>query len=157
MKVFISHKNFDRSIALNVQRVLNSQNVDAYLDVLDDSITGEGEELTKHIRSKLNECSDILVVLSENTKSSWWVPFEIGMAAQKDLPTVNYLQYGIQLPDYLAYWPRLKNDSDLIQYVQIRNKVKQDILNERFERGRVYANMASETERFYNELKMKLR
>lgn len=157
MKIFISHKNLDRAIALDVQRVLKDQHVEAYLDLLDDATTGEGEALTQHIRQKLNECSDILVVLSVNTKASWWVPFEIGMAAQKDMPTVNYLRSGVTLPDYLEYWPRLKNDADLIKYVQIRNKVKRDILNEQYNHRTIYASMGSETQRFYNELKMQLR
>ena len=157
MKEFISHKNLDQEIALRIQTVLKNKQVDAYLDLLDDAITGKGEALTMHIKQKLNECTDILVVMSENTKSSWWVPFEIGMAAQKDLPTVNYLQAGVMLPDYLSYWPRLKNDSDLVKYVDARNIVKRKILQERMDRGSVYASAASETERFYNELKMQLK
>lgn len=108
MKVFISHKDSDRNTALEVLNVLTSNRVEAYLDVLDNSVVQKGELLTKHIKSKLNECTDILVVMTEKTKSSWWVPFEIGMAAQKDLPTVSYLQSGVALPDYLSYWPRLK-------------------------------------------------
>lgn len=157
VKVFISHKNLDRDIALKVQRVLKSKQVEAYLDLLDESITGKGEVLTKHIKQKLNECTDILVVMSENTKGSWWVPFEIGMAAQRDLPTVSYLQAGVILPDYLSYWPRLKNDLDLEKYVDTRIKIKRQILNEQLHRGTVFASAVSETERFYNELKAQLR
>lgn len=156
MKVFISHKNTDQAVALRIQSALKVLSVEAYLDLLDDTITGKGEQLTKHIRQKLNECSDILVVLSESTKLSWRVPFEIGMAAQKDLPTVNYLQAGIQLPDYLSYWPRLKNEADIAKYVAARNKARQDVLNEQ-RSGRFNAAIMSETQMFYNELKMQLR
>lgn len=156
MKVFISHKNTDQLIALRIQNALKTLGVEAYLDLLDDTITEKGEELTRHIRKQLNECSDILVVLSESTKTSWWVPFEIGMAAQKDLPTVNYLQTGIILPDYLSYWPRLKSELDLAKYVVARNKARQEVLNEQ-RSGRIYANASSETQRFYNELKSQLR
>ncbi len=156
MKVFISHKNIDYAIALQVQKVLTENKVEAYLDLLDNSITGTGEKLTKHIKKKLNECSDILVVMSENTKSSWWVPFEIGMAAQKDLPTVSYLQSGITLPDYLSYWPRLKNNTDIVKYIKARNKVKIQMIYENHSRT-VFSNELSETERFYRELKQQLR
>ena len=157
MRVFISHKNLVRDIALRVQNVLKEKQVEAYLDLLDDSITGKGETLTKHIKQKLNECTDILVVMSENTKSSWWVPFEIGMAAQKDLPTVSYLQSGVSLPDYLSYWPRLKNESDLAKYEEAHNKIKRQIFNERLDRNIIFSSAISETERFYNELKQQLR
>ncbi|RGH56088.1 TIR domain-containing protein [Ruminococcus sp. AM36-18] len=159
MKVFISHKDIDYGIAIQVQNILKKNQVEAYLDVLDNSITGTGEKLTKHIKGKLNECSDILVVMSENTKSSWWVPFEIGMAAQKDLPTVSYLQSGIMLPDYLSYWPRLKCNADIVKYIQARNKVKNQMLNEIYQRRTIFSNVSnglSETERFYQELKRQL-
>lgn len=156
MKVFISHKNADAPVALRISNALKALSVEAYLDLLDDSITGKGEELTKHIKKKLNECTDILVVLSESTKTSWWVPFEIGMAAQKDLPTVNYLQTGLLLPDYLSYWPRIKTEADLAKYVLARNKVRQEVLNEQ-RSGRFNASLQSETQRFYNELKLQIR
>ena len=94
--------------------------------------------------------------MSENTKSSWWVPFEIGMAAQKDLPTVSYLQSGITLPDYLSYWPRLKNNTDIVKYIKARNKVKIQMIYENHSRT-VFSNELSETERFYRELKQQLR
>ena len=126
------------------------------MDVLDNSIVQKGELLTKHIRTKLNECTDILVVMSENTKASWWVPFEIGMAAQKDLPTVSYLQSGVELPDYLSYWPRLKNDSDIIKHINTRARVKRQIMAERLDQSTIYASRLSETQRFYDELKRQL-
>ena len=70
-------------VALKVCNALKAAGVDAYLDVLDNSIEKDGERLTKHIREKLRECTEIIVVLSSRTKLSWWVPFEIGMAAER--------------------------------------------------------------------------
>lgn len=157
MKVFISHKNTDQYIARRVLDVLKSQGVDAYLDLLDNTIVYKGELLTKHIKSKINECTDILVVMSEETRYSWWVPFEIGMATQKDLPTVSYLQSGVELPDYLAYWPRLKNETDLLQYVVTRRYVQQQTIIGRSLEQSSFSNNTSETERFYAELKQRLR
>ena len=156
MKVFISHKDSDRTTALEVLNVLTSNRVEAYLDVLDNSVVQKGELLTKHIKSKLNECTDILVVMSEKTKSSWWVPFEIGMAAQKDLPTVSYLQSGVALPEYLSYWPRLKSNSDIVKYINTRLRVKRQIMAERLDQSTIYASRLSETQRFYDELKRQL-
>lgn len=157
MKIFISHKNTDQYIARRVLDVLKSQGVDAYLDLLDNTIVYKGELLTKHIKSKINECTDILVVMSEETRYSWWVPFEIGMATQKDLPTVSYLQSGVELPDYLAYWPRLRNETDLLQYVVTRRYVQQQTIIGRSLEHSSFSNTTSETERFYTELKQRLR
>lgn len=91
MKIFISHKQEDEVKAMEVQKTLNSCGVKAYLDLLDDDISGDGEKLTQHIRKRIGECSDVIVILSEETKESWWVPFEIGMATEKDMPIANYL------------------------------------------------------------------
>lgn len=94
--------------------------------------------------------------MSESTRNSWWVPFEIGMAAQKDLPTVSYLKAGVELPEYLSYWPRLKSDSDIIKYIDVRNRMRHRIIAERMDQHTMYTNGLSETQRFYNELKRQL-
>jgi hypothetical protein len=152
MKVFISHKSTDASSAYQVQQAFKGQGVDAYLDLLDD-FSGEGEKLTAHIREQLNKCSDIIVVMSNTTISSWWVPFEIGMSAQKDMPTATFLTASIPLPDYLSYWPRLTKISDISKYVLIRNRVwRTDALFE----SRMYASVNSTSE-FYRQLKAELR
>lgn len=159
MKVFISHKKEDEGTALDVQNILISADVDAYLDVLDNTIADDGEKLTKHIRGKLRECTDVIVVLSGNTKKSWWVPFEIGMATEKDMPIANYLISYEVLPEYLEFWPRLKNRQDVLKYIEVRNKVANKVLLEKsLNRGYYYENASgvSETERFYAELKKSL-
>jgi len=102
MKVFISHKSTDSTSANQVQQAFRNLGVDAYLDLLD-NFAGEGEKLTAHIKEQLNKCSDIIVVMSETTKASWWVPFEIGMSAQIEMPTATYLVSDVELPDYLSY------------------------------------------------------
>ena len=91
IKVFISHKQEDSVVAGVICKKLNELGIEAYLDLLDAEICTKGKELTEHIKKRLNDCSDILVVMSNKTEESWWVPFEIGMAAQKDFPVVSYL------------------------------------------------------------------
>lgn len=160
MKIFISHKQEDEVKAMEVQKTLNSCGVKAYLDLLDDDISGDGEKLTQHIRKRIGECSDVIVILSEETKESWWVPFEIGMATEKDMPIANYLVSDVQLPDYLEYWPRLKNKFDVCKYVEIRNKVSEEYMRSRniniFESSSIYSDV-SETQEFYRRLKQQLR
>ncbi|WP_026882221.1 TIR domain-containing protein [Clostridium akagii] len=154
MKVFISHKKEDELVALDVFLNLKELKVDAYLDLIDSGIEFKGELLTEHIKRKLNECTDILVVLTEKTKLSWWVPFEIGMASQKELPIVNYLSEGTSLPDYLEYWPRLKNAGDLSKYIAINKKQESDILLEKAMGSfNKYASYENRTEKFYKDLK----
>ena len=140
-----------------VKRAFERLNVEAYLDVLDDTINAGGKALTDHIKNQLNSCTDIIVVMSENTKYSWWVPFEIGMSAEIDMPTASYLISSVSLPDYLEYWPRLKNTSDIATYVSIRRQV-----TEYYKRNYPYSYSQSsyrsiETPVFYDQLKRELR
>lgn len=159
MKVFISHKREDTHAAALVAQQLRANFVETYLDVLEPFVVNDGKALTEHIKSSLNSCTDILVVMSNATRLSQWVPFEIGMAAQVDLPTVTYLTENVQLPDYLTYWPCLHKLADISKYVAVRNSTAQEI--QRYYQGR-YAvasatQKAHETRAFYQNLKNALK
>lgn len=156
MKVFISHKQEDANLAMFVQYVFDQCHIDTYLDVLDSSITGDGKALTEHIKQNLNSCTDLIVVMSEQTKASWWVPFEIGMSAQLDMPTATYLLTNVTLPDYLSYWPRLRSTSDIKKYVQVRDHVRNRM---RYDEKYYYQRNQKEyeTKAFYDALKRELR
>ena len=130
--------------------------VPSYLDVLDSSINGGGKELTDHIRENLNTCTDIIVVMSEATKESWWVPFEIGMSAQVNMPTASYLKSDVTLPSYLSYWPRLKTTSDVNKYVAVRRRTMQR-MNEQYGYTNFSDRKEIETRIFYEALKRELR
>ena len=155
MKIFISHKQEDALMANQMASELSTIHVDYYLDLLDPSVAQSGRELTNHIRKNLNNCTDIIVVMSEITRYSQWVPFEVGMAAQLDMPTATFLKDSVLLPDFLQYWPRLKKPADILKYVTARNDVDQEY--------RVYRSIYEtttyqkrKTERFYDVLKQRL-
>ena len=156
MKVFISHKQEDSSLALYVQYVFTQCDIDTYLDVLDSTITGDGKALTDHVKQNLNSCSDLVVVMSEQTKASWWVPFEIGMSAQLDMPTATFLMTSVTLPEYLSYWPRLRSTADIKKYVQVRDRIHSNI---RYDQNYSYQRNQKEyeTKAFYDAIKRELR
>lgn len=159
MNIFISHKQQDDWIAKSVAEVLGSLKVDYYLDVLDDFIVEDGENLTKHIREELNNCTDLIVIMSPNTRFSQWVPFEIGMAAQAYMPTASYLSAEVELPEFLEFWPRLKSKADVARYVDTKQETFVDSVNKR---GPVLesldiVNRKRDLDRFYMTLKNRLK
>lgn len=156
MKVFISHKQEDSALAISVKNAFTQYGITSYLDLLDSKISGGGKELTEHIKENLNSCTDIIVVMSEETKKSWWVPFEIGMSAQVDMPTASFLKSNVALPSYLSYWPRLKTTSDIDTYVTVRQKTEQ-IIHKQYGYRRSDAIRSVETSKFYEALKKELR
>lgn len=157
MKVFISHKQEDYLTALLLKHAFDRLDIDTYIDVLDSAIADGGQGLTDHIKQQLNTCTDIIVVMSESTKRSWWVPFEIGMAAQIDMPTATYLTSSVQLPDYLEYWPRLKSISDVATYVSVRKQVAEQV-RKQYPYSYLEGTLSRiETPTFYDQLKQELR
>lgn len=153
MKVFISHQKKDSEIASQIYSRLRMYNIDAYLDTFDESLTANSKALTEHLKEIVRRSSDILVVMSENTKSSWWVPFEIGIAANQDLPTVTYLQNNVTLPEYLDYWPRLKSIEDIAKYVKIRNERLEETRKSLDSSIEMFSMRETRTNDFYKRLK----
>lgn len=151
MKFFISHKQEDASTALLIEHELELLGISAYLDVLDNTVTQSGQEMTAHIKKKINDCTDIIVIMSRLTLASQWVPFEVGIAAQRDLPTATFLRSDVPLPEFLEYWPRLKYSSDIKKYVEVKRQVDLE-----YAQSFQYASATSKTDRFYTVLKRKL-
>lgn len=153
MKVFISHHQNDSNLASDIYFRLRLQNVDVYLDVFDSKLVSDSHALTEHLKSIVRKSSDILVVMSENTKDSWWVPFEIGIAANQDLPIVTFLQDYVLLPEYLDYWPRLKSLDDIAKYVRVRKNHIQEVRKNIDSSVEMFSHRLSITEQFYKNLK----
>lgn len=120
MKVFISHQLKDATAAKMVYDTLRYNGIEAYLDLLDSALLKDGRQLTSHIVSKIGESTDVIAVVSDNTKESWWVPFEIGVATDKPRPIATFICKQVSLPEYLDFWPHLYTTSDIVKYVQKR-------------------------------------
>ena len=89
--------------------------------------------------------------MSRLTLASQWVPFEVGIAAQRDLPTATFLRSDVPLPEFLEYWPRLKYSSDIKKYVEAKRQVDLE-----YSHSYQYASATNKTDRFYTVLKRKL-
>lgn len=131
-KIFISHKSEDSNKATWISEFLKSRGISVYLDVLDDDLFGNGEELTNHLRGRLNECTHLLAIITNYTKFSWWVPFEIGLATEKEYPISSYISFfdKKEIPDYLWKWPVLESEKDLNNYITLLKKDRNMLLNE---------------------------
>ena len=159
MKIFISHKQEDEFSARSIATVCRSAGISFYLDVLDDFISEDAESLTNHIHEKLNDCTDLMVVVSFKTRYSQWVPFEIGMAAQVYMPTASYLSDDVQLPEFLEFWPQLKNSEDVVKYINTKRRIFGTSVDDRgvvTESWKIPSRI-NNLSRFYMELKQSLK
>ena len=106
MPVFISYQSDDRRIALSIRDRLREWSIPTYIDVMDPSLK-TAEDITAVIVAALGECTHLMAVISQHTVSSWWVPFEIGVATKDDRRITSYRSDSVPLPDFLKIWPVL--------------------------------------------------
>jgi len=128
--------------------------IEFYLDVIDLNIE-EGERLGDYIREQLGGCTHLLAVISENTKSSWWVPWEIGIATEKEQPIATFAMGNEALPEYLRKWPYLRTMGELDAYAEVCKQT----MKKRRQRAFVTESGAqrSSTSEFYSNLRARLR
>lgn len=104
-RVFISHQKKDSDVAKTVAEYLLDAGIDIYFDQLDKSIDrSDPQFVVTAIRRGIENSSHMLVIFSQNTFGSMWVPWEIGYAYNSPV-NLNVLRLkGVtkeQLPDYL--------------------------------------------------------
>lgn len=117
-KVFISHKRDDSDVAQAIQRRLNAKGIETYLDVVDNALRLNGVDLADYLRGKLDQCDHLIAVISTTTQSSWWVPWEIGVATEKRHFLASFVTTSISVPDFLKKWPYLRSLSDVDAFAE---------------------------------------
>ncbi len=124
MHIFISHKKEDSVAALRVAETLKLQGHTYYLDVVDNYINKKGDDLAAHIRTELGKCDCLLAVVSSATKASSWVPWEIGVATEKDYPLGTYVIDNTPPLEFMLKWPVLKTRDHLLAFGTALGKIE---------------------------------
>ncbi len=155
MKVFISHKSVDAALATRVRdRLMTVHQIQSYLDVVDPALEKKGEDLAAYIRDRMGSCTQLLAVVSAATQTSQWVPWEIGVATEKDFPLATYSD-GTRPPEFLARWPYMTNFSQLDIYAEV-SKASNSI----YESNRVTATSSAArgqaVKTFYSSIRSRL-
>ncbi len=117
MTVFISYQRADEWKATSIDRQLKQLGVPTYLDLTDPGVRGS-ENVTKAIVSALQKSTHLLALVSQSTVVSWWVPFEIGVATERQRRIATYRLDNTVLPDYLKIWPYLSGDRQLHDFAR---------------------------------------
>lgn len=80
-KVFLSHRHKDKEIVKKVVGFLSSFSVDTYIDWLDHSMPEiTSSQTAENIKEKINESDKVIVLATENSLESKWIPWELGIA-----------------------------------------------------------------------------
>ncbi len=79
--LFLSHSHKDRDLVLSIKKFLESRGIAVYVDWLDEGMPEEtSAETAKAIKGKIESNNKFAVIVTENSKSSKWVPWELGFA-----------------------------------------------------------------------------
>lgn len=122
--VFISHKSSDIDAAQQVAEYIMGNGIDVYLDKLDAGLQkatreNDAQGIVNSINRALMCSTDILVLVSNQTQASWWVPYEVGYAKKGNKEIASALLTGNVngFPDYLKIERMIKGASDFKNYV----------------------------------------
>lgn len=117
--VFISYSRPDKEKAQAMANFLAAMEIDYYLDAEDVDLQLAGglndhQKVVACIESGLETCTHLLGIITENTKHSWWVPYEIGSATGRGRKHGLLLDKDVdELPSYIKAGKLLVDHDDL--------------------------------------------
>ena len=130
MRVFISHNSRDTKLAEDYAVDLKKLGFKIYLDIYDPIIIGTIDK-PLHIKSEIEKSTDLLVIITQNTKDSWWVPFEVGLSTSADNRIVSIIHPGSpSLPSFIRKWPIIRTDEQYKFYLEELTKNKDQLIKE---------------------------
>ncbi len=123
MPVFISHRTQDDDKAKTIAWYLKQRDVPCYLDDFDPRLKS-----TRHITALLvdaiRRCTHLMALITNATRDSWWVPFEVGVAREAPRRITSYDSSTETLPEYLAEWPVLTTQQHLEKFATAYHRDK---------------------------------
>jgi hypothetical protein len=113
--VFLSHSHKDRELIQPAIAFFRSQGVKIWVDWMDDGMPDKvSGETAKILKQKIQDQRKFVVLVSENSKDSRWVPWELGYAdSRKGMDHIAALPVaqtsaGFQHNEYLEIYPRIE-------------------------------------------------
>lgn len=124
--VFISHSRYDKEKARELAHALMKAEVDIYFDEQDTDLQLADErndhpKVVECIDAGLVACTHLLGIITENTKDSWWVPYEIGGARGRKRICAHLIDKEVKsLPSYIQAEMVLADKSELKTWLPTR-------------------------------------
>lgn len=79
VKVFLSHSHQDRALVEGARRFLEIHGSDIYVDWQDGEMPEQtSRETATRLKNKIKDLKKVVLLASENSKESKWVPWELG-------------------------------------------------------------------------------
>jgi len=128
--IFLSHATKDKDAVREIGEYIMKAGVDIYLDEKDSNLlaairlANNHDAVTACIENGLSRSTDILVIVSQDTRYSWWVPFEIGYGKKSEVEIATLLleDVGSDIPSYLKITKLIGDIRGLNNYLDTLEK-----------------------------------
>lgn len=134
-RVFVSHKKEDSAVAKSVAEYIMDAGIDVYFDELDATINRKDpKSVVSAIKRGMDLSSHMVIIFSNRTLSSHWIPWEIGygMATSTDIRILKMADITKdRLPEYLQVTRVLYDIDDMNVFLsKIKGKTIEDMIKE---------------------------
>lgn len=85
--LFLSHSQKDESLLPGAIGVLQQHGASVYVDVADAGLAPGDPSAAARLRAAVQSCKRVVVLTTENTSTSRWIPWEMGLADGSAGPT----------------------------------------------------------------------
>ena len=107
---FVSYQHSDQDTALELASYLDRLGKHVFIDVHDDALSPGDQDLDYALLTAVTSADTMLIVVSDHTQGSWWVPWEIGVSTPLGKPKALFKPTASKpLPTYLQKLERLKD------------------------------------------------
>ena len=117
--VFVSHTTKDDELAEMVAKRVRSHGLTAWVDSDYMAPHQDGPGMASKIGQVIGRSYCLLAIVTSATSASWWVPFEIGIASDRNRFLSTYGSPTVPLPSFLAAWPRVRGHDELPPWCEL--------------------------------------
>ncbi len=121
-RVFISHRQNDKDKALEIADFLEKHGINYWVDALDPELSNSGNtavQIANIIELALLNCSHVLVLMTNNSYGSNWIPYEYGRVKERSLKVKNAIAYthrlSRSLPEYMELGVVINDESKILK------------------------------------------
>lgn len=116
--VFLSYHRRDQDTAFGLAATLNDLGRNVYIDIHDSTLNPGDVNLENALLTAIRNSDTMVIIISDNTQASWWVPWEIGVSTPSRKPKALFKPTASKaLPDYLARLKRLVSSTAVNRWV----------------------------------------
>ena len=124
-EVFLSYRHTDKATAWDLAHDLDRRGRRVFIDVHDNTLVPGQKDLDDALVTAIDNARTMIIIVSDKTQGSWWVPWEIGVSTPFGKPRAMYKPqtYG-QLPAYLEKLKKLRNSTEANSWVTASNGLR---------------------------------